>query len=114
MKQLNISDKAVKYILFQRTEYITYRNTFIVRALKKLLPFLNYNRMIWLESKMRRSAIKQLYIDDIEKEYFSIRGFLPENCSNVLDIGCGVAGIDVLLNEHYINNKVDFYLLDRT
>lgn len=114
MKRLNISDKAVKYILFQRTGYITYRNTFIVRVLRKLIPFLNYNRTIWLESKMRRSAIKQLYTDDIEKEYSSIREFLPENCSKILDVGCGVAGIDVFLNEHYLNNKVDFYLLDKT
>ena len=33
---------------------------------------------------------------------------------DILDIGCGVAGIDVFLNEHYKNNSPDFYLLDKT
>ncbi len=36
--------------------------------------------------------------------------WLPESCSDILDIGCGMAGIDVLLYRHY--GKPFLFLLD--
>ncbi len=36
--------------------------------------------------------------------------WLPERCSDILDIGCGMAGIDVLLYRHY--GKPLLFLLD--
>ena len=54
-----------------------------------------------------------MYLSDMEREYRSMKEFLPDNCSRILDIGCGIAGIDIFLNEHYSNRSVDFYLLDK-
>jgi len=39
---------------------------------------------------------------------------LPTNAHAILDIGCGIGGIDVLLNEHYKNTTPSIYLLDKT
>lgn len=46
-------------------------------------------------------------------EYSAIKDFLPKNAKNILDIGCGVAGIDVLISKHY-KNSIGIYLLDKT
>ena len=55
-----------------------------------------------------------MYLSDMETEYSSIQNFSPKECSSILDIGCGVAGIDIFLNQHYLHQKVDFFLLDKT
>jgi SAM-dependent methyltransferase len=47
-------------------------------------------------------------------EYNSIKHVLPNSCSTVLDIGCGVAGIDVFIERHYSGQAPDFYLLDKS
>jgi SAM-dependent methyltransferase len=36
------------------------------------------------------------------------------NCSNILDVGCGVAGLDYFLYCHYNNDKLQLDLLDKT
>jgi SAM-dependent methyltransferase len=55
-----------------------------------------------------------MYAEDMRREYQSIREALPRVCRSVLDIGCGVAGIDVLIQRHYGDQAVDFFLLDRS
>ncbi|MBU6388629.1 class I SAM-dependent methyltransferase [Patescibacteria group bacterium] len=113
---MNIPDIAVKYILFQRTEYLIYQNNRWLNSIVIRIPFLTYNRMVALESWLFRSRIKRLFAEDMEREYESIRASLPENPLAILDIGCGVAGIDVMLARHYqkLGKEVDFYLLDKT
>jgi SAM-dependent methyltransferase len=112
--RMTVPDEAIKYVLFQRTAYLRIPNTKIYRALEKILPFSTYNQLVDLESRFNHSRIKTLFEDDMRREYVSIKKFLPEKCSAVLDIGCGVAGIDVFLNNHYRDRQPDFYLLDRT
>lgn len=41
------------------------------------------------------------YIDVLQSEFRAIEPFLPKACSAILDVGSGLGGIDVLLNEHY-------------
>jgi len=36
--------------------------------------------------------------------YESLKPFLPAKCDNILDIGSGLGGIDVLLSKHYSGN----------
>ena len=38
--------------------------------------------------------------------------FLPPNIKTILDIGCGIAGVDIVLNEYLKFSKI--YLLDKT
>ena len=50
----------------------------------------------------------------MQNEYASIRAYLPAGCSSILDIGCGVAGIDVFLQRHYQAGQPRFFLLDKS
>lgn len=113
---IRIPDSAVKYILFQRTIYL--KSPPIVqhlcRILEKALPVSLYQNLVTIEGKVRNKKIKRLYELDIQHEYNSFRHRLPESCSCVLDIGCGVAGVDVLIQRHYGKKDIRFYLLDKT
>jgi SAM-dependent methyltransferase len=104
----------VKYILFQRTGYLALANSLPLRALRKLVPSLSFNRMVELEARVRRRRVKAMYLAGMEKEYLSIKRFLPGRCSRVLDVGCGIAGVDIFLNRHYSADGVEFFLLDRS
>src|SRR3989344_4527074 len=113
---IKIPDSAVKYILFQRTEYLIYQNNKWLNKIVIRIPILTYNRMVLFETWLFKSRIKRLFSEDMEREYESIKNSLQENPSSVLDIGCGVAGIDVMLTRHYdkVGKKIDLYLLDKT
>jgi SAM-dependent methyltransferase len=116
--RLAIPDSAIKYILFQRTAYIRLpvaRIDSVIRRLsRRQVATPAYNLGIALESRFGRRRIKTLYAEDMEREYQSIRGVLPAVCTSVLDIGCGVAGIDVFIQRRYGEDDIDFFLLDRS
>jgi SAM-dependent methyltransferase len=116
MKNLHIPDEAVKYILFQRTEYLIYQNNKWLNKIIIRIPFLTYNRMVLFEAWLFSARIKRLFSEDMNREYESIKDNLPESPSTILDIGCGVGGIDIMLAQHYahLGKSVEFYLLDKT
>lgn len=115
MKNYNAPSSAAKFILFQRTGYIKFaRGRLPIIIARKLIPFFTYNRSIKLEAKIRSESIIDRYFSDMRKEYESIQTFLPAHCKKVLDIGCGIAGVDVFINEHYFPKRVEFYLLDKS
>lgn len=109
-----IPDSATKFILFQRTAYSSLPDFHLLGALRKIIPFVNYNRMVELEAKLRVQKIKAMYLADMEEEYLCIRSALPDNCTRILDVGCGVAGIDIFLYGHYEHEKAEFHLLDKS
>lgn len=43
----------------------------------------------------------RLYEEDLRNTYEQISAFLPSQCAEVLDVGSGLGGIDVLLLRHY-------------
>ena len=45
--------------------------------------------------------IESCYVKNVQRDYDNIQKFLPVECSNILDIGCGLGGIDLLLSQHY-------------
>jgi SAM-dependent methyltransferase len=114
VNQMTVPNEAIKYILFQRTAYQHFPNTFTYRVLKRILPFSIYNQAVEREARVDSSRIKALYEDDMRREYQSIKEFLPKTCNSILDIGCGVAGIDVFLSKHFKDIHPTFYLLDKT
>jgi len=114
MLPMVVPNEAIKYILLQRTAYQEFPNKFTYRALKNILPFSIYNQAVTREAEMSTSRIKALYENDMSREYQSIKYFLPKVCNSILDIGSGVAGIDVFLSKHYKDRQVMFYLLDKT
>ena len=111
---MQISNEAVMYIMFQRTSYSRLTNSSIYRVFNKIVPFSFYNQLVKYEAKTNSSRIKALYKNDMRLEYLSIVKFLPKSCFTILDIGCGLAGIDIFLHRHYQYNNPVFYLLDKT
>lgn len=109
-----LPDEAVPYILYQRTAYMRFIHSLPYRALRKVSPFDLYKTTVNLEAKFRKSAIKKIYLDDMRYEYSTMRDHLPQKCKSVLDIGCGIAGVNIFLQQHYSKRPIDFYLLDKT
>lgn len=110
-----VPDSAIPYILFQRA-YFRLPVTPIYRALNRVVPFPTplYNLAVAVESRFGRDRIRAAYAADMADEYAAIRPYLPPDCGAVLDVGCGVAGIDAFLAHHYAPAHPDVYLLDRT
>jgi SAM-dependent methyltransferase len=98
---LAIPDKAVKYILFQRTAYLVLERQPFFRFINKYSPIPAFNVAVGLESTLRSRQVKRDFANDMLSEYKDIREWLPERCERMLDIGCGVAGIDALVYQHY-------------
>ena len=111
---MQISNEAVIYIMFQRTSYSRLTNSFIYRVFNKIFPFSFYNNLVKYEANTNPSRIKALYENDMRREYLLIVKYLPKSCSTILDIGCGLAGIDIFFHRHYQDKSPVFYLLDKT
>ena len=73
---------------------------------EEALPFIKMHRT------HLRGDLRTLYAQDVAGDFAQMRPFLPAHASATLDIGCGMAGIDVLLSRHYGDPVVN--LLDGT
>ena len=51
--EYKVPNSAVKYILFQRTEYLSLTKTLLFRVIRKIIPFFNYNFMVNFEVKLK-------------------------------------------------------------
>lgn len=113
---LNISNKTLKYILFQRTEFSIYQSYPKLLRLVMNKKFHIYNLAIKIESILFKSRTKRLFSLDMEREYSIIKDHLIPKAQKILDIGCGVAGIDIMLNKHYVSTDQhpSIYLLDKS
>jgi hypothetical protein len=110
MKNFQIPTSSEHYIVFQRTTY----KSFFGKLMKKvgLEKFYDY----YLSSVVERCRTRQIaekYFSDLESDYSEIKKYLPERVRNILDIGSGMAGIDVFLFNHYQNFEPNLYLLDK-
>lgn len=113
VKLLEIPNSAIKYILFQRTGYLRNNKNKVYVIMQKAIRISLFKFLINVESVLYRKSIKIMYSKDMENEYLSIKDVLPIFCNSILDIGCGVAGVDCFLGEHY-EKKPDIFLLDKT
>ncbi len=110
---IEVPDDALRYILFQRTEYLALpRRPLLYRALRHLTRRPPLDAAIALESAWRGGAVRRAFNRDMAREYEEILPHLPRRAVAILDIGCGVGGIDVLLHRHYGTPRL--YLVDRT
>lgn len=112
---MKIDHNAIPYILFQRTQYI--KKSAIHKAVAKVLRVFkgveSFESMLKANVYLSSSSIKKEYQSDMLSEYESLKKDLPETAQNILDIGCGIAGLDVLISAHY-DNKVNVNLLDKS
>ncbi len=54
----------------------------------------------------------QEFKKDIENEFLEMRDFLPTLVESILDIGCGLGAIDILLSKHY--GQPELFLMDNS
>lgn len=121
--KIDIPRKAVKFILFQRTQYLFFRRSVFVQKMIPFLPkrlawaleslFSYFNSTVSVEAMLTRKKVSELFSEEINSEYQSMRQYLPASANSILDIGCGVGGINIFLNKHY-GGLSDIYLLDKT
>ena len=105
-----IPDPAVRYLLLQRTLYLWG----LTRALLRINSWA-YHKMVLLESVVRRKRAKKLFRKSIQRDFNDIAPYLPTNLGEVLDIGCGLGCINILINRHYENKRrPHFFLFDKT
>ena len=64
------------------------------------------------EQRTHYRDIRAEYGREIEATFATFRDYLPETADNILDIGSGMAGIDVLLGGHYPGATL--HLLDKS
>lgn len=115
-QDFDVPSQATKYILLQRTE--------TQWPLKKIRYWLPGGRSIYnavynyglyeLDAFLREDQIKDQYRDRMQTEYGIIKPYLPEEVASILDIGCGVGGMDLLLARHYQPRTPRIYLYDKT
>jgi SAM-dependent methyltransferase len=53
-----------------------------------------------------------MYEQELNEDYGNLQSSLPRRVRAILDIGCGLAGIDLLLHRHYAGH-LEVHLLDR-
>jgi SAM-dependent methyltransferase len=100
---------AEPYLALQRTAYQHPVN----RPFRWLGLGAVYDRLLLAPVERRRTAsLARAYEDDLRREHEQMAPFLPPAASRVLDIGCGLAGIDLFLHRHY-GGGFNLVLLDR-
>jgi len=110
---LQVPDEALKYILYQRTDCQKFAFEWPLVPIDKLLRGRLYKLAIALQATLQPESIRKQYSEMIEQGYHSLKPYLPSEAREIVDIGCGVAGMDVHLYNHY-EGKPELYLVDKT
>jgi SAM-dependent methyltransferase len=63
--------------------------------------------------RLRRDKIARALSDGLVRDLETLLPYLPERATAVLDIGCGLGGIDILLHRHYAPASPRLTLIDR-
>jgi len=113
--EFELPSDAVPYILLQRMETQKFRDLRYVLPYGRTLYNLVYNNFLYhAEASIREDEIKDHYLREIREEYRSIREYLPDTVTSILDVGCGIGGINLYLSRHYEDHQPIFYLFDKT
>lgn len=102
---IKLNKKSKKLILLQRNELLSKKQKILRKRFGRFL-FTNFFVHFFQNQKLDES-VQNLF----EKEYETIKNFLPSNVSNILDIGCGLAILDIFLAQRY--KKSNFFLIDK-
>lgn len=111
-----IPNSAIRFILFQRTPYLISHKSPLLNRFVFRIPSRMYNVSVAIEALCTKARVRRLFTEDMNREYQIMKEYLPARARAILDIGCGVAGIDVLLYQHYVKKGTRPFLslLDKT
>lgn len=102
---IKLNKKSKKLILLQRNELLSEKQKILRKRFGRFL-FTNFFVHFFQNQKLNET-VQDLF----EKEYETIKNFLPLNASNILDIGCGLAILDIFLAQRY--GKPNLFLIDK-
>lgn len=106
---LSVPTSASLFILLQRTAY---QSPFLARLLRHLPGPISL-AYASIEARVRGNIIVGRFQRGIHRDFRSMESALPPEADNILDIGCGLAAIDVLLYRYFSNpSPPDLYLAD--
>lgn len=92
---LLLPERALPYLLLQRAEASVFE-----RTARRHRAFYQRRLLRW-EARLFGRLVRRRYRAWLRRDYASIRDFLPDRVHTAVDVGCGIAGIDVLLFRHY-------------
>ena len=95
-----------KLLLLQRNELLSNRQKYFR---KRFGRYIFTNLLIHYFQKKNLEILTE---DLFKKEFNTFEKYLPSNVENIMDIGCGLAVLDIFINEKY-SNQPNFYLLDK-
>jgi SAM-dependent methyltransferase len=95
--ELSIPGSASFYILLQRTAY----QSPLLRRVLRRIPGRVSLFCARIEAAARRRSIAARFERGIQRDFRSILPSLLETAGAILDVGCGLGAIDVLLSRHY-------------
>ena len=91
-----LNKKEARLIILQRIELL---NTFL-RRIRKLFGrylFTNFISKFFLNP----TTLGKLYFDDMKNEYESIKNYIDPKNKNILSIGGGLGGLEIILNKDF-------------
>ncbi len=108
-REIRLPTAALRYVLHQRPMLQAYNG-----RLRRLGVPLSVR--VWCNVVLRAERVAEGYSRMILHDYEMIRHHVPERAERILDVGCGIAGLDVLLYAHYRDRGAapELWLLDRT
>jgi len=93
-----VPKEAEQYIHLQRTAYSK-------QIAKILSNEVNISSNHQFYSTISNAVLGKIYYDDMLDEFETLKPYLPKKVTRILDIGCGIAGIDALLDIHYRSSQ---------
>ncbi|MBD8876016.1 hypothetical protein [Roseibium polysiphoniae] len=112
---MKIDPEAADYILFQRTNFLPKKKS---STLNKLLSYFKptetYEQYVQRYARNNAYTITERYAKEMEIAFDSIKGHIPIDAQNIMDIGCGIAALDYYLYQFLKANNPNIYLIDRT
>ena len=101
-----LDKKEARLIILQRIEIL---NIFL-RRIRKLLGrylFTNFISKFFLNPK----TVGKLYFNDMKNEYECIKNYIDPENKNILSIGGGLGGLEIILNNNF--NVKNFSFIER-
>lgn len=86
--------KSIHYTSLGKVAYQLYEK---VPLLKQAFSFYSRN----VEPAIRHKSIIADYAKIMDKEFLTIKSYLPKKLKRIVGIGPGVAGLEILLSQHY-------------
>lgn len=107
--------RAAEYALFQRTDLLPpRRHTGIFHIADKLGLRQSWDSFVRSHATGHAGEILRDYREAMRVEFHRRAPFIPDSVRAVLDVGCGLAGIDQHIYEYLSSNEPNLYLLDRS